>query len=151
MKRQRTLEITTRDSVATDLSAISCYHACVLLLKKIFLTSFLLVGLLVCPSATLCGFTQGQSERHSGPPSVRSAASLSRNYALTSFQSQPTASDSSRQNRGKHRVISAGLVPGKLGTPNAASCRSLVAPDEHSLYLSTRFSRPIGRGPPPSA
>ena len=151
MKRQCKLEITTRDSVATDLAALSCYHACVLLLKKIFLTSFLLAGLIVCPSAALCGFSQGQSERHSGPPFVRSTASLSRNYALTSFQSQRTASDSSRQNRIKHPVIPAGLVPGKLGAPNAATCRPLIVRDEHSLYFSAGFSRPVVRGPPPSA
>ena len=151
MKRQRTLEIITRDSVATDLLAISCYHACVLLLKNTFLPSFLLVGLLVCPSAALCGFNQGQSERKTGPLSVRSAASPGRSYALTSFQRQRTAGDSQKKNRVKHPVIPAGLVPLRLGAPGAGSCRRLVAPDEHSLYWSTRFSRPIGRGPPSSA
>ena len=125
---------------------------CVLLMKKMFPTSFLLAGLLVCTGAGLCGLNQiARSEGQPGPPSVRSAASLFRSYALTSFQGQRTASDSSKQNRLKHPLIPGGLVPGKLGTPYALLCRRLAARDEHFLYLSTRFSRPIGRGPPPSA
>src|ERR1700682_356053 len=109
MKRQCKLEITPGDSVATDLHAISCYHACVLLMKKIFPTSFLLVILLVCPSAALCGSNPGHSERQPGPLSARSPASPGRSYALTSFQRQGTAGDSAKQNRVKHPLIPAGL------------------------------------------
>ena len=120
-------------------------------MKKIFLTSFLLVSLLVCPSAALCGFNPGLSERQPGPLSARSSASPGRSYALTSFQRQGTAGDGAKQNRVKHPVKPAGLVPGKPGGPDTASGRPLVTKNEHSVYLSTLFSRPIGRGPPPSA
>jgi hypothetical protein len=117
-------------------------------MKKIFLTSFLLVSLFICPNAS---FSNRVGESEGRPSSVRSAATLTRSYALTSFHSQLTAGDSSKENRVRHPIITFWLVPRKLIVPNAASGLRLIIDDGHLLYLSARFSRPIGRGPPPSA
>jgi hypothetical protein len=128
--------------------APGCYHVRVSPLKKIILTSFILVSLLVCPSA---GFCNRVGKSKSEPSSVSSAATLTRSYALTSFHGQRTASDRSKQNRARHPVITAVLLPGKLLVPNAASLRRLACREQQVLHLSARFRRPIGRGPPPSA
>jgi hypothetical protein len=123
-------------------------HCC----QSLLLTSFLLATLLVSSSAGFGNFSHvGQSEGLREATSFRSAAALSRVYALTNFQSQRTASDSSKQNRVKHPVTPAGLVPGKLGAPNGAARWRVIIAGQSLFYLSIRFSRPAGRAPPPSA
>ena len=145
------------------LLSVPCYHVSAFPMKKslsttshyrqsLFLTSFLLASLLVSSSAGFGNFNHvGQGEGPREETSFRSAATLSRTYALTNFQSQRTASDSSKQNRVKHPVTPAGLVLGKLGAPNGAARRCVIVATQSLFYLSIRFSRPAGRAPPTSA
>jgi hypothetical protein len=111
-------------------------------------TSFLLAGLLFSSNAIYgarnpAGETNGESE----PTSVNSAATLSRNYALTTLADHRTASDTSRQNRVKHSLTHGGLAPRESREP-ATLHQLLVTTERSVLYLSFRLSRPGGRAPP---
>jgi hypothetical protein len=137
--------------------AVACYHVSVLMKKHMssttrrriesLLTSFLLFGLLFSSSATV-GARRISGE--SGPTSIRPAATLFRNYALTTVPGQRTAADTSKQNRVKHPVTHGGLAPRASGV-SATAVHQLFSTDRSVLYLSFRASRPGGRAPPASA
>lgn len=116
------------------------------------LTCLLLVGLLFSSSAVFgAGNSADQREGESGPTSIRSAAALFRNYALTTLPGQRTASDLSKQNGVNRPVTHGGLAPGESGVPAATLHQLIVTTDRSALYLSFRLSRPGGRAPPASA
>jgi len=115
-------------------------------------TSFLLAGLLFFSSATYSARNPAdQTNWESKPPSVNSAATLFRNYALTTLADRRTASDTSRQNRVKHSLTHGGLAPRESGEPATTLHQLLVTTERSVLYLSFRLSRPGGRAPPASA
>jgi hypothetical protein len=141
--------------------SVACYHASVLMKRYMssttrryiesLLTSFLLVGLLFSSSATLGARNPASRiERESEPTSIRPAATLFRNYALTTIPGQRTAGDTSKRNRIKHPVTQGWLAPRESGVP-ATAVHQLVSTDRSVLYLSFRVSRPGGRAPPASA
>ena len=141
--------------------SVACYHVSVLMKKYMssttrrrlegFLTSFLLVGLLFSSSATVGARNlASRIEGESGPTSIRPAATLFRNYALTTIPGQRTAGDTSKQNRIKHPVTHGGLAPRESGVP-APAVHHLLNTDRSVLYLSFRVSPPGGRAPPASA
>ena len=140
--------------------SVACYHASVLMKRYMsyttrryiesLLTSFLLVGLLFSSSVTLGAKNlASRIERESGPTSIRPAATVFRNYALTTIPGQRTAGDTSKQNRVKHPVTQ-GLALRESGVP-ATAVHQLLSTDRSVLYLSFRVSRPGGRAPPASA
>jgi len=112
------------------------------------LTSFLLGGLLFSSSATVGARNlTSRIERESGPTSIRPAATLFRNYALTTIPGQRTAGNTSKQNRVKHPVTHGGPAPRESGAP-ATVVHQLLITDRSILYLSFRVSCPGGRAPP---
>ncbi|MGH9875049.1 MAG: hypothetical protein ACRD9S_21545 [Pyrinomonadaceae bacterium] len=114
------------------------------------LTSFLLVALF---SSAFAGarYQARQPEENAGPTSIRSAKTVLRNHALTTFPGQRVAGDLSNQNRVKHSATYKGLAPGEVGAPVAILRQLLVTTDQSALYLSFRLSQPGGRAPPASA
>jgi hypothetical protein len=141
--------------------SVACYHVSVLMKRYMssttrrciesILTSFLLVGLLFSSSVTLGARNlASRMERESGPTSIRPAATLFRNYALTTIPGQRTAGDTSKQNRIKHPVTHGGLAPRESGVP-ATAVHQLLSTDRSVLYLCFRVSPPGGRAPPASA
>jgi len=114
--------------------------------------NLLLVGLLFSSATSRNATIQTrQTEEKPGPTSIRSAKSVLRIHALTTFSGQPLAVDPAKQNRGKHSVICSGLAPAKVSAPAALLRERLVTTDRSALYLSFRLSRPGGRAPPASA
>jgi hypothetical protein len=115
-------------------------------------TTFLLASLLFSAivhfgSSNPAGMTDAEST----PVSIRSAATLFRNYALTNFPDQRTAGDTSKQSRVKHSLTHGGLAPRDSHEPASMLHQLLVSTDQSVLYLSFRLLRPGGRAPPASA
>jgi hypothetical protein len=120
-------------------------------LENLLLTSFLLVSVFFSLSGGLGARTRvSQTEGEPGPNSIRSPSVLSRTDALTTFKSRRTASDKSKQNRVKNPLRALDLVPGEFGARSATFRQRLVDDSQSVFYLTVRYSRPIGRAPPPS-
>jgi hypothetical protein len=115
-------------------------------------TSFLLVAVLLSLSAPVgarnpTNLIGGEA----GPTSIGAAATLFRNYALTTVKGQRIVGETSKQNSVKHLVNHVGLSPRESGLPENNVRELLVTTHRSILYLSFRSSRPGGRAPPASA
>jgi hypothetical protein len=124
----------------------ACYDSSVPTSKQILLTG-LLLSLLVGPMLT-GGSADGAERNERDQSSVRSADTLTRSYALTSFHYQRTARDSAKENRLRHPVVPAGLTGRSSYQPDQVLRGRSLAERGQFLYTSACCARPVNRGPP---